>query len=57
VDDLNENRAPDFTTVDLTVWRKFFDLATLRMTVENITDEKEYIEDGRLYYGSIQISF
>jgi outer membrane receptor protein involved in Fe transport len=57
VDDLNENRAPDFTTVDLTVWRKFFDLATLRLTVENVTDEKEYIEDGRLYYGSIQISF
>ena len=57
IDDLNTRKAPNFSTVDLSVWREFFDLATVRFTVENVTDEKEYIEDGRLYYGSIQFVF
>ncbi len=56
-DDLNTNKAPNFSTVDLSVWREVFDLVTLRLTIENVTDEKEYIEDGRLYYGSIQFYF
>ncbi len=56
-DDLNTEKAPHFTTVDFSVWRKVFDIATLRLNIENVTDEKEYIEDGRLYYGSVQFDF
>jgi outer membrane receptor protein involved in Fe transport len=44
-------------TLDLSVWRTFFDMVTLRLNVENVTDEDEYIEDGTLYYGSVQIDF
>ncbi len=56
-DDLNTNKAPNYTTVDITLWRQIFDLATLRFSIENVTDETEYIEDGRIYYGSIQFDF
>ena len=56
-DDLNTNKAPNSTTVDISLWRKVFDLATLRLTVENATNEKAYIEDGRIYYGSVQFNF
>lgn len=57
IDVLNTRKAPDFSTVDVSVWRTVFDRTTLRLTIENLTDEKEYIEDGRLYYGSIQFTF
>jgi len=56
-DDLNTNKAPNSATVDISLWRKVFDLATLRFTIENATDETEYIEDGRIYYGSVQFDF
>lgn len=55
--DLNTEKAPDSTTLDISLWRRFFDLATLRFTIENSTDETEYIEDGRIYYGSMQFDF
>ncbi len=57
IDDINTEKAPHFTTVDVSVWRKVFDIATLRLNIENVTDEKEYIEDGRLYYGSVHFEF
>ena len=56
-DDLNTLKAPNFTTVDVSLWRKVFDIATLRLNIENATDEKDYIEDGRLYYSSVQFEF
>lgn len=55
--DLNTDKAPNYTTMDISLWRRVFDLATLRFTIENATDETEYIEDGRIYYGSVQFDF
>lgn len=55
--DLNTDKAPDATTLDVSFWRRVFDLATLKFSIENATDETEYIEDGRLYYGSVQFDF
>jgi iron complex outermembrane receptor protein len=55
--DLNTDKAPNSTTLDISFWRQVFDLATLRFTIENATDETEYIEDGRIYYGSVQFDF
>jgi outer membrane receptor protein involved in Fe transport len=56
-DSENTETVPDYMTLDLSVWRTFFDMVTLRLNVENVTDEDEYIEDGTLYYGSVQIDF
>ena len=56
-DSENTETVPDYMTLDLSVWRTFFDRLTLRLNVENVTDEDEYIEDGTLYYGSVQIIF
>ncbi|BBO82123.1 TonB-dependent receptor [Desulfosarcina ovata subsp. sediminis] len=56
-DSENTEKVPDYMTLDLSVWRTFFDMVTLRLNVENVTDEDEYIEDGTLYYGSVQIDF
>ena len=56
-DSENTETVPDYMTLDLSVWRTFFDRLTLRLNVENVTDEDEYIEDGTLYYGSVQIDF
>jgi len=55
--DLNTDKAPNSTTLDISLWRQVFDLATLRFSIENATDETEYIEDGRIYYGSVQFNF
>ncbi len=57
VDSENTETVPDYMTLDLSVWRTFFNRLTLRLNVENVTDEDEYIEDGTLYYGSVQIDF
>jgi outer membrane receptor protein involved in Fe transport len=56
-DSENTTKVPDYTTLDLSVWKKLFDVATLRFNIENLTDEDEYIEDGTLYYGSVQFDF
>jgi outer membrane receptor protein involved in Fe transport len=56
-DSENTEKVPDYMTLDLSVWRTFFDRFTLRLNVENVTDEDEYIEDGTLYYASVQIDF
>ena len=55
--DRNTDKAPNATTVDISFWRRVFELATLRFSIENATDETEYIEDGRIYYGSVQFDF
>ncbi|XPS83369.1 TonB-dependent receptor domain protein [Desulfosarcina variabilis str. Montpellier] len=56
-DSENTETVPDYMPLDLSVWRTFFDRLTLRLNVENVTDEDEYIEDGTFYYGSVQIDF
>ncbi len=56
-DSANTIEVDDYVTVDVAVWKKFFDLVTVRLNVENLTDENEYIEDGTLYYGSLQFDF
>ena len=52
----NTEMADDYMSVDLSLWRKFNKL-TLRLNIENLTNEKEYVEDGTLYYGSIKYDF
>ncbi len=56
-DSENTIKVSDYATLDVAVWKEFFDLVTVKLTVENVTDENEYIEDGVLYYGSIQFDF
>jgi len=50
-------KVPDYFTLDLSVWKKLGDNLTLRLDIENLTKEDEYIQDGALFYGSIQIDF
>ena len=56
-DSENTTKVSDYATVDLSVWKRVFDRVLLRLSIENLTDENEYIEDGTLYYGSIQFEF
>jgi iron complex outermembrane receptor protein len=56
-DSLNTTKAPDYLTLDFSIWKKFFDRVTLRMNIENLTDEDDYVEDGTLYYASVQLDF
>ena len=49
--------ADDYTSVDLSLWRTFFDKLTLRLNIENLTDEGQYLEDGTLYYGTVEYKF
>ena len=56
-DSENTIEVADYVTVDVAVWKKLFDLLTVRLNIENLTDENEYIEDGTLYYGSLQFDF
>ena len=53
----NTEMADDYTSVDLSLWRTFFDRLTLRLNIENLTDEGQYLEDGTLYYGSVTYEF
>lgn len=57
LDDLNTDKAPNITTLDLSVWKTFLDFVTLRFDVENLTDEEDYFSEGVLYYGSIRFDF
>lgn len=56
-DNENTEMSDDYFSLDLSLWRTFFDRLTLRLNIENLTDEKEYVEDGTLYYGSISYEF
>lgn len=38
----NTTKVPDYTTLDLSVWKKLFGFATLSLNIENLTDEEEY---------------
>ncbi|MBN2417884.1 MAG: TonB-dependent receptor [Deltaproteobacteria bacterium] len=53
----NVTKVPDYFTLDMSLWRKIGDHLTLRLDIENLTRKDDYIEDGRLFYGSIQIDF
>ncbi|SLM31895.1 TonB-dependent receptor plug [Desulfamplus magnetovallimortis] len=53
----NTTKVPDYTTLDISLWKTLFDKATVRLNIENLTDEKEYIEDGTIYYVSMQYDF
>ncbi len=53
----NTIKVPDYGTLDLSIWKTLFERVTLRLSIENITDEEQYVEDGILYYGSVQIQF
>ncbi len=55
-DNENTEMRDDYMSVDLSLWRKFNRL-TLRLNIENLTDETEYVEDGTLYYGSVTYEF
>ncbi len=57
LDDLNTEKAANITTLDLSVWKTFLDFATVRFDIENLTNEKDFLTEGVLYYGSIQFDF
>lgn len=57
IDDQNTEKAPSVTTLDLSVWKTLFDRVTLRLNIENLTDEKRYLNEGPLYYGSVKVDF
>ena len=56
-DNENTEKSDDYTSVDFSLWRTFFDKLTLRLNIENLTDEGEYLEDGTLYYGTVEYKF
>ncbi len=56
-DSENVTKLPNYFTLDLSVWKKLGDYLTLRLDIENLTEEDEYIKDGTLYYGTVQIDF
>ena len=53
----NVTEVPDYFTLDISFWKTIGDYMTLRLDIENFTKEDEYIRDGALIYGSIQIDF
>lgn len=57
LDSENTEKAPSINTMDLSLWRTFYDRVTLRLNIENLTDEKKYLSEGILYYGSVQFAF
>ncbi len=56
-DSENLTPVPDYFTLDMSFWKKIGDYTTLRLDIENLTEEDEYIIDGALIYGSIQVDF
>lgn len=52
----NTQMADDYMSMDLSIWKQF-DKLTLRLNVENLTNEDEYVEDGTLYYVSVKYDF
>lgn len=57
LDDQNTEKAPSINTLDLSIWKTLFDRVTLRLNIENLTDEEKYLNEGVLYYGSVRFDF
>ena len=55
-DELNTETAPDYMNMDLSLWKKI-NKVTLRLNVENLTNENRYVGDGKLFYGSVKVDF
>jgi iron complex outermembrane receptor protein len=57
LDSLNTEYAPEYFSLDLSLSKKIYNRYTLRLDIENLTNDEDVVKEGIIYTASLQFEF